>query len=222
MKQTPAHNIVNHDLLQLIPPTVRRIVEVGCMQGAMARAYKEINPHAHYVGIDIDPDYAEVAAQFCDQAFEFNIEHLEPELFQKLFPSDCWIFGDCLEHLHNPWRIVRLVRQYIDQDGCMLVCIPNAQHWSIQMRLATGQFWYEDSGLLDRTHIRWFTRVTLFDMFTQAGWHIEQIFSRKIPAQAPPAILDGIRTIAQAAGADGEEAVTDAQTFQYLFRLRPA
>ncbi|MFT3813819.1 MAG: class I SAM-dependent methyltransferase [Acidovorax sp.] len=222
MQQTPAHNVVNTDLMQLIPADARRIVEVGCMHGAMARAYREAHPSIHYVGIDIDPGYAQVAAQFCDQALGADIESMPAEAFQSLFPSDCWIFGDCLEHLRDPWRIVRMVRESIDPGGSLLVCIPNAQHWSVQMRLATGQFRYEDSGLLDRTHLRWFTRVTLIEMFTQAGWQIEHGFSRQLPAQAPQALLDGIRAIAEAAGANGEEAVVDAQAFQYLFRLRPA
>ena len=56
MKQTPAHSIVNQDLLGLIPPAARRVVEVGCMHGAMARAYRAKNPAVDYVGIDIDPD----------------------------------------------------------------------------------------------------------------------------------------------------------------------
>jgi trans-aconitate methyltransferase len=222
MQQTPAHNIVNTDLMQLIPADARRIVEVGCMHGAMARAYRESHPAIHYVGIDIDPDYAQVAAQFCDQSLGMDIESMPAAEFQNLFPSDCWIFGDCLEHLRDPWRIVKMVRESIDSNGCLLVCLPNAQHWSVQMRLATGQFRYEDSGLLDRTHIRWFTRTTMIEMFIQAGWSIETGFSRQLPSQAPQALLDGIRAIAEAAGADGEVAVTDAQAFQYLFRLRPA
>lgn len=222
MKQTPAHNVVNTDLMGLIPADASRIVEVGCMHGAMAHAYREAHPGIHYVGIDIDPDYAQAAAQFCDQAIGADIEMLPAQEFGQLFPSDCWIFGDCLEHLRDPWRIVKMVRESIDPNGCLLVCLPNAQHWSVQMRLATGQFRYEDSGLLDRTHIRWFTRTTMIEMFTEAGWTIETGFSRQLPSQAPPALLEGIRTIAQAAGADGEQALTDANAFQYLFRLRPA
>lgn len=222
MKQTPAHNTVNTDLMGLIPAEARRIVEVGCMHGAMARAYREAHPGIHYVGIDIDPGYAQVAAQFCDRTLGADIETLPAEEFRSLFPSDCWIFGDCLEHLRDPWRIVRMVRESIAPDGCLLACIPNAQHWSVLMRLATGQFRYEDSGLLDRTHIRWFTRTTMIEMFTQAGWRIENGFSRQIPTQPPQALMAGIRTIAEAAGADGEQALADAQVFQYLFRLRPA
>ena len=222
MNQTPAHSIVNKDLLDLIPPSARRVVEVGCMHGAMARAYRAANPAAEYVGIDIDPAYAAVAAQACTQALAGDIETFSPAAMDKLFPSDCWIFGDCLEHLRDPWRIVRLIRQGIDADGCLLACIPNAQHWSVQMRLATGLFRYEDSGLLDRTHVRWFTRVTMMEMFLQAGWKIERAFSRQLPQAAPPALMAGIQAVAQAAGADPVQAAVDANAFQLLFKVVPA
>lgn len=192
------------------------------MHGAMAKAYREINPEVHYTGIDIDSDYAAIAAEYCDRTLSTNIESVSPSDFATLFPSDCWIFGDCLEHLHNPWRIISEIRDNIDPNGCMLVCIPNAQHWSVQMRLATGQFHYEDSGLLDRTHIRWFTRITLIEMFTKAGWKIEQAYSRQLPGMPPQGILEGIKKIAEAAGGNGEESISDACTFQYLFYLRPS
>lgn len=219
MKQTPAHSIVNHDLLRMIPDGARRIVEVGCMHGAMARAYLETHPGAEYVGIDIDADYAAVAAQACTRALAGDIETFDDAAFAQLFPSDCWIFGDCLEHLRDPWRIVRKIRAAIDADGCLLTCIPNAQHWSVQMRLATGEFRYEDSGLLDRTHVRWFTRVTMLEMFTQAGWRVEHGFSRQLPQQAPAPLMAGIQAIAAAAGADPAQAAVDANAFQYLFKL---
>lgn len=222
MKQTPAHSIVNHDLLALIPSNARRVVEVGCMHGAMARAYRATNPAVDYVGIDIDPDYAAVAAEACTQALAGDIEQFDAAALDKLFPSDCWIFGDCLEHLRDPWRLVKTIRGAIDPDGCLLACIPNAQHWSVQMRLATGLFRYEDSGLLDRTHVRWFTRITMLEMFAQAGWRVDSAAGRQIPTPAPEAVMDGIRRIAQAGGADPDQAALDANAFQYLFRLRPA
>lgn len=222
MKQTPAHSIVNADLLGMIPPQARRVVEVGCMHGAMARAYRAGNPAVHYTGIDIDPDYARVAADACDRALAGDIETLPGSTYDSLFPSDCWIFGDCLEHLRDPWKLVRMIRGSIDADGCLLACIPNAQHWSVQMRLATGLFRYEDSGLLDRTHVRWFTRVTMMEMFLQAGWRIEHAASRQLPQAAPPALMAGIRAVAEAAGADPAQAQVDAEAFQYLLKAVPA
>jgi SAM-dependent methyltransferase len=210
MKQTPAHAVVNRDLLGLMPAS------------ALAQAFRAINPAVHYTGIDIDPDYAAVAQQSCDVALGGDIERFDADAFGQLFPSDCWVFGDCLEHLRDPWRVVRQIRQAIDADGCLVTCIPNAQHWSVQMRLATGLFRYEDSGLLDRTHVRWFTRVTMIEMFQQEGWGVESGLARRIPQEPPAALLDGVRAIARAGGADPEQAVQDALVFQYLFKVVPA
>ena len=222
MKQTPAHSIVNQDLMALMPRTARRVVEVGCMHGALAQAFRAINPGVHYSGVDIDPAYAKVAAQACEVALAGDIELFDQPTFDSLFPSDCWVFGDCLEHLRDPWRIVRAIRERIDADGCLVACIPNAQHWSVQMRLATGLFRYEDSGLLDRTHVRWFTRVTMIEMFTQAGWRLETGLARRLPQVAPPALMEGILAIARAAGADPEQTADDASVFQFLFKVVPA
>lgn len=222
MKQTPAHNTVNGDLLALMPLNARRVVEVGVMHGALANVYRERNPQAAYMGVDIDPEYAAVAAQFCTETLAGDIETFDAATMDKLFPSDCWVFGDCLEHLRDPWRIVSMIRERIDSDGCLITCIPNAQHWSVQMCLATGQFRYQDEGLLDRTHVRWFTRITMMEMLIQAGWRIENALSRSLPQQAPPALMDGIRAVAQAAGVDPEQAAVDAEAFQYLFKVVPA
>jgi SAM-dependent methyltransferase len=222
MKQTPAHSIVNHDLLALMPRSARRVVEVGCMHGALGQAFRAINPGVHYTGLDIDPAYAAVAGQSLDRALAGDVELFSTPAFDSLFPSDCWVFGDCLEHLRDPWRVVRNIREKIDADGCLVACIPNAQHWSVQMRLATGLFRYEDSGLLDRTHVRWFTRVTMIEMFQQAGWRIESGLSRRLPQAAPPALMEGIRMVARAAGADADQAAEDATVFQYLFKVVPA
>lgn len=222
MPQTPAHAVVNQDLLGLMPPGVRRVVEVGCMHGALAQAYRARNPAVDYLGIDIDPAYAGVAAGHCSRSLAADIEQLDEAAFAALFPSDCWVFGDCLEHLRDPWRIVRRIRQGIDADGCLVACIPNAQHWSVQIRLASGLFRYEDSGLLDRTHIRWFTRVTMIEMFMQAGWRVDKALSRQLPQAAPAPLMDAVRTLARVGGADPEQAVVDANAFQYLFRLVPA
>ena len=222
MKQTPAHRVVNRDLLALLAKAAdgcRHVVEVGCMHGALAAAYRAANPGARYTGIDIDADYAAAAAAHCDTALAGDIEHFDGPAFEVLFPSDCWVFGDCLEHLRDPWRLVRRIRERIAPGGCLVACIPNAQHWSLMWRLVSGQFRYEDSGLLDRTHIRWFTRQTMLEMFRQAGWRVETGIARRISATPPAELMHGIRAIARAAGSDPDQAAADAEVFQYLFKV---
>lgn len=224
MKQTPAHNLINPELMAMIPDSASCIVDVGCMHGQMAQVYKPQHPDVKYIGIDIDidPDYAAIAAQHCDEAFAADIETLSDEDFASLFPSDCWVFGDCLEHLKDPWSVLRRVRSAISPDGCVLVCIPNAQHWSVQFCLMSGQFRYQDSGLLDRTHLRWFTRTTLLEMFRDTGWAVAEGLTRTLPASPQQAqALEGLRAFALECGLDPEFACNDAQPFQYIFKLIP-
>jgi trans-aconitate methyltransferase len=221
MQQTPAHDNVNLDLLALIPPGTRRVVEIGCANGALARAWRAKAPASEFIGIDIDPEYAARAAAHCTRAFAADIEQLPDAEFATLFPSDCWVFGDCLEHLRDPWEALRRIRARIDADGCVVTCIPNAQHWSVQWRLLSGQFRYEDSGLLDRTHIRWFTRQTMLEMFAGTGWAVEQGAARSLNPPQQAQALAAIGAFAQAFGLDPAQAQADATPIQYVFRLRP-
>jgi len=221
MQQTPAHDNVNLDLLALIPPASRRVVEIGCANGALARAWRAQQPSSEFIGIDIDADYAARAAPHCTRAFAADIEQLPDAAFASLFPSDCWVFGDCLEHLRDPWAVLRRVRERVDADGCVITCIPNAQHWSVQWRLLSGNFRYEDSGLLDRTHIRWFTRQTMLELFASTGWAVEQGVSRAVNAPQQAQALAAVGTFAQAFGLDPTQAQADALPIQYVFRLRP-
>lgn len=135
---------------------------------------------------------------------------------------DCWIFGDSLEHLKNPWQLLRAVRRNLPANGCVVACIPNAQHWSIQLRLSVGEFRYEESGLLDQTHLRWFTRQTMIEMFNGAGLKVVQGVPRIFdePMRAP--VLSVIKMMAAIAGADPEQAAKDATALQYVLRAIPA
>src|SRR5271154_1004899 len=138
MRQTPAHDKHNPDLLALIPVDARRIVEVGCSTGALARAYRALNPACDYVGIEIDADYAAAAADACSSVVNLDIERVDDPRFAGLFPSDCWVFGDSLEHLRDPWALPKRVRAQLAPDGCVVSCIPNTQHWSVQAKLNRG------------------------------------------------------------------------------------
>ncbi|WP_319585405.1 methyltransferase domain-containing protein [uncultured Desulfobulbus sp.] len=219
MKQTPAHQIVNTDLLALMPTDSRRVIEIGCMHGVLAQAYRQQNTAAEYVGVDIDQNYARVAEKACTKTIAGDIEMLSPVVFETFFPSDCWVFGDCLEHLRDPWTLLARIRGRIDRDGCLVACIPNAQHWSVQMRLTSGNLFYEDSGLLDRTHIRWFTRISMIKMFLDAGWKIEKAISRVINSPHQEQQLRAVAAMAETGGFDPNLAVQDATPFQYLFKV---
>jgi len=155
-----------------IPANLKRVIEVGCSRGALARAYREANTACEYVGIEIDRESADHARAFCSSVICEDIEQIDEAVFASLFPSDCWIFADSLEHLRDPWAVLTRIRGHIHPDARVIACIPNAQHWSVQARLNRGEFRYEDRGLLDRTHLRWFTRTTIAELFQSAGYRM--------------------------------------------------
>jgi SAM-dependent methyltransferase len=222
MKSTPAPATHNPHLLGLMPPNLRRVVEVGCSTGLLGKAYCESNPGCDYVGVEIDPDHAAAAAQGCSSVVNLDIERTDDPRFDGLFPSDCWVFGDSLEHLRDPWALLTWVRGRLAADACVVACIPNAQHWSIQARLNRGELRYEESGLLDRTHLRWFTRITIRELFMSTGFNIVQGVPVIFNQPGRDLVLQSIRAMATALGADPELAVADAMATQYVVRAVPA
>jgi predicted O-linked N-acetylglucosamine transferase (SPINDLY family) len=217
IKQTPINNVHNVDVLNFMRTDFTGIVEVGSSSGALARAYRTLNPACTYVGIEIDEDYAEASKQHCTEVIYGNVEKLPEETFNKLGDAQCWVFADALEHLYDPWQLLRRIKHNARSGVEVIACIPNAQYWAIQSTLNSGRFIYQDSGLLDRTHIRWLTRITILDLFQANGFQVVEMISR-ILQQPSEQMIAGIRQIANASGGDPDMAVQDAIPFQYVVR----
>ncbi len=221
MKQTPIHHAHNPDLLRLMPIEAHRIVEVGCSSAALAREYRKLNPNVHYTGIEIEPAYAELAHAHCDRVIALDIETADEDTLRSDLAADCWVFGDVLEHLRDPWQMLRKIRSAMGNTGHVVACIPNMQHWSVQARLSYGDVRYSDSGLFDRTHLRWFTRTTMIELFQQNGFQIEDSAARIFDEPQRGAFLPFIRAMAVAADANPDQAVQDALPLQFVFRASP-
>jgi SAM-dependent methyltransferase len=218
MTQTPVHDSHNPDLLKLMPPNAKRVIEVGCSSGALAREFKKLNPSSLYFGVEIESSYAQLAQRHCDETLVLNIENADDSFWSAHADKDCWVFGDALEHLVNPWLVLKNVYQCLPLGGVVVACIPNAQHWSVQARLSIGDFRYENEGLLDRTHIRWFTRQTIVEMFHGAGFEIQEGAPRIFDEPSREHFLPIIGEMAKAAGADPDIAISDAIPLQYVIR----
>lgn len=220
MQQTPAHEAHNPDLLSMLPTDSKRLIEIGCSTGALAREYKLVNSNCIYTGVEIDFEYAKLAERYCDFVLNLDFETTDEGFYQSR-EEDCWVFGDALEHLRDPWLILSRIRKVIPSNGCVVACIPNTQHWSVQAKLNSGDFRYEDSGLLDRTHLRWFTRKTIIEMFMIAGFRITNGIPRIFNEPNRDNILDAIREMARATKTDPEMAVSDAMALQYVVKAVP-
>jgi SAM-dependent methyltransferase len=221
MEQTPVHESHNEDLLKLIPTSAARLIEVGCSSGALAREFLKMSPSVDYVGVDIDKNYAQLAKRYCQNVYCMDIEQADDDFWIDMASRDCWIFGDCLEHLRDPWSLLKKVRSVVSPNAHVVACIPNAQHWSVQARLAIGDFRYQDRGLLDRTHLRWFTRQTIVELFSSTGFSITQGVARIFPEPASERFLPLIAELARAAGGDAATAMEDAKAMQYVVCARP-
>lgn len=223
MKQTPSHNLFNAEVLQLMRPNLDCVVEVGTSVGNLAREYRQINPYGQYIGIEVDPEYAATASQYCSEMIIGNIEHFSDDFFSRLNNADCWIFADVLEHLYDPWELLKKIKQYTKPSTEIIACIPNAQHWSMQALLCSGMLQYQDEGLLDRTHIRFFTRQTMIELFESTGYKIINGIFRAFEQNKPsPEVLSAIKSMATAIGVDPELATNDAIPFQWVIRAVPA
>lgn len=216
MKQTPIHDRYNPDLLRLIPTTRKNIVDVGCGGGALARALKARDPLTSVIGIEIDPEYSQIASRFCDLCLTLDIEAAGDHFWATYANRDCWIFGDLLEHLKDPWTLLRTVYEVVRPGTYVVACIPNAQHWTVQTKLCAGEFWYQEVGLLDKTHLRWFTRKTIINLFGQSGFVIEAMIARVFDEPKRENHLSLIGLFAENLGLSAKEAMRDATPLQYL------
>lgn len=211
---------MNAELLSLVPPGARRVVEAGCADGELARAYLARHPGCEYVGIEMDAARAALARPGLARVIEADIEGMDAAALGALAPVDAWVFGDVLEHLVDPWALLARVRVTLAPDGVVVACIPNMQHWSVAVRLVLGELFYEDAGLLDRTHLRWFTRATLGAMFRDAGYAVTRLERRVFDSPMRERALQAVGNFASVMGARPRAVMADADVFQWVVEAR--
>jgi len=184
----------------------------------MGEAFKARSPLAQYFGIELVDAVAEQARAVLDGVLCANIED-DLTLPMRLAPSfDALVFGDVLEHLRDPWQVLSQLRQYIEPGGSCIACIPNVAHWSLISGLLGGKWDYADAGLLDRTHLRFFTLASAVAMFQKAGWTVIDATPRIF---APEKIEQALKTLLPAATALGVTEATarmNLSTLQWVVR----
>ncbi|MBV6632868.1 MAG: methyltransferase domain-containing protein [Alphaproteobacteria bacterium] len=178
------YNRVNDDLLIRIPMTAKRVLELGCGAGALGNAFKARNPDVEYVGLELDPDAAEMAKDRLDEVYLFNADKDQlPDEVANGAPFDAIIFGDVLEHLYDPWQVVSDFAKLLSDGGCLMTCIPNVQNWWFMQAVMGRGFEYHSEGLFDRTHLRWFSLQNMIDLFSQAGLRTTDVTPRNFILQ---------------------------------------
>jgi 2-polyprenyl-3-methyl-5-hydroxy-6-metoxy-1,4-benzoquinol methylase len=151
----------------------KRVLDVGCATGNLAEVLA--GRGCRVTGIEIDPEAARQAEKHCERVIVGDVESLDlgAELDEESF--DVIVFGDVLEHLKDPLQTLRRFKPFLHTEGYVIASIPNIAHGSVRLALMQGRFRYRSLGLLDDTHLRFFTRETVEQLFKDAGFLIAEL-----------------------------------------------
>jgi SAM-dependent methyltransferase len=170
----PAYANPRPEVVALIPVHRRRVLDVGCSTGHMAAALRHRGHEV--VGIEVDPDLASQARERLGEVVEADVEQLAQSGADLGRGFDCIVFADVLEHLRDPWMVVRWAREQLADDGVIVVAVPNVAHVQTLWALLVRRRWpYRPIGIFDRTHLRFFTRRNLPDLFAGTDLQIVQV-----------------------------------------------
>jgi len=149
-------------------PTGARVLDVGCGTGSLGRILSQ-SCRAEVAGVEPDPARAEIATR---RGLQVHLGYLNRELIREIGSFDIVLFADVLEHLPNPQATLLMSREALKAGGAVIVSVPNVAHWSVRLDLARGRFRYQPSGIMDATHLRWFTVASLKFLFESSGFHV--------------------------------------------------
>ncbi len=157
------------DIRKIVPQSVKCLLDVGCGNGAFGRSLKLERPGIHVAGIELT-DWAEVAGEHLDAVYQVDAERDDLAVIGKF---DCITFNDVLEHLFDPWKMVKNLSEQLDPGGYVIASSPNMRFFHVLKALVLNKrFDYEEAGVMDRTHVRFFTIKTFPELFQSVGLNV--------------------------------------------------
>jgi 2-polyprenyl-3-methyl-5-hydroxy-6-metoxy-1,4-benzoquinol methylase len=160
------------DVRPSIPTSARSALDVGCSRGGFGRTLRSVlGDHARIVGVEPVASQAVLARN--GHGFDEVVDGYFPDALQgrdERFDLIC--FNDVLEHVIDPWSMLRETIPWLAPGGKVLAAIPSIQFVPVVWHLIRGRWDYRDWGTLDRTHLRFFTKATMIEMFEQAGYRV--------------------------------------------------
>jgi SAM-dependent methyltransferase len=177
------------DMVEMIPYPVQRVLDVGCGGGATGALLRRKGV-LEVFGIELEEEAANAAKPYYTRVIVGDAEKVELPFPDSYF--DCILYGDILEHLLYPWLLLKTHSRYLRMGGVIIVSLPNVRHYRILKRLILSGRWdYVEEGILDITHLRFFTLKNAKKMIEDAGFRIQGI-RRKISAVPWLKILNSI------------------------------
>lgn len=208
----------SHTLIVGLVGHDKRVLDVGAATGYLAEILTERG--CNVTGIEVDPEAAREAEAHCERVITGDVESLDlaHELGEDSF--DVIVFGDVLEHLKDPLETLNSFEPFLRPDGYVVTSIPNVAHGSVRLALLQGKFQYQPLGLMDDTHLRFFTRETVERLFTDAGLVITElrrtrlgIFNTEVEVNRELLPRGVTRAIQDS---------PESQTYQFVLKAHPA
>ena len=207
----------SHTLMVELVGSNKKVLDVGCANGYLAKVLGE---HGCTVsGVEYDAAAAEEARPHLEQLVVGDLETLDLTAELGIGRFDVVVFGDVLEHLRDPLPVLKQARDLLAPGGYVVISIPNVAHGSVRLSLLKGRFDYGPLGLLDETHIRFFTRDNLRALLRDAGFAATDflrttagVFETELRVSAEdfdPALVEQVL------------ADPDALTYQFVVRAVP-
>lgn len=199
----------------------KKVVDFGCSTGMVGQALKERG--CTVTGIEVDPEAAKVAEGVCDRVIVADLDSLDVSEALGGATFDVALFGDVIEHLKDPRRLLADVRGLLAPGGYIVLSVPNVAHASIRLALLKGRFDYEDTGILDDTHLKYYTRSSIGDLLESCGYMVEVMdwTEVKVSAEQLHEALDplGLANLNEVVKAFSE---WEAVAFQFVIKAFPA
>ncbi len=188
------------ELIERVPPGIRRLADVGCGAGATGAALKRNDPGLEVTGIERDALAAGRARPRLDRVISGDAGEVLFELGRRGERFDAFLFGDFLEHTGDPIAVLTAARSAAAPGARLVASVPNAGHLSVIRDLVLGRFDPAPAGLLDAGHLRWFTRSFLAECLEEAGWRVDSIAG--VEGATPPDAAGFLQSLAGWPGFD--------------------
>jgi 2-polyprenyl-3-methyl-5-hydroxy-6-metoxy-1,4-benzoquinol methylase len=191
-KDDAYYSMIRWDIIDLIPEGRFRVLDVGCGAGATLKKLKETGKAAEVWGIEINGRYEKELENALDGFYIGDVEKIGTRLQDGYF--DYILFGDVLEHLFEPAKVIRQYQKYLKDNGRIIACIPNIKYFRVLSDLIMfDRFNYRGAGVLDSTHIRFFTKREIIKMFEGEGLRICRMYDKiGLPWLCHRVVWDGL------------------------------
>jgi 2-polyprenyl-3-methyl-5-hydroxy-6-metoxy-1,4-benzoquinol methylase len=171
-KKGKYYNNQRTEMLEFFPSNSKTVLDVGCGQGSFAKQIKDLY-HTETWGIEYMESHALEAQKVLDKVFIGECEKFIEDLPDNYF--DAIYFNDVLEHLFDPYKVLEKMKQKLTAKGMIISSLPNIRYHSALKMLILNKDWkYEDSGVMDHTHVRFFTKKSIERMYNSLGFKILQ------------------------------------------------